>query len=112
MNEQPYAYGPDWQAAIDRSSEEWRHYCLAKSLVRRYLTVRLGQGKHAATAFWDSEEQAYGPARQSIWEQLRATARLIYTHEGSEIATHVSRTLHTTRADTEPPAQASTHAVS
>lgn len=87
MPSQPqYEYGPDWQATVDRNGEAWRHYCLAKSLVRRYLTVRLQQGNAAAKTFWDSEAEAYGPSRQVIWEQLRVTARQIYTHEGEAMA--------------------------
>jgi hypothetical protein len=106
MHDQAYCYGPDWQASVDHNGDAWRHYCLAKSLVRRYVTVRLGQGKQAAMRFWAAEADAYGTSRKVHWEQLRATARLIYTHEGQDIATHVAHTLQATQ-----PAQASMHAV-
>lgn len=109
---QTYLYADAWQATVDRNGEAWRHYCLAKSLVRRYLTVRLQQGNAAAKTFWDSEAEAYGLSRQAIWEQLCVTARQIYIHEGEAMAAQLLRTLQTAAPDPSVTAQASTHAVS
>lgn len=34
-----YPYSEDWKSAVDKTSDEWRGYCEALALLKRYLLL-------------------------------------------------------------------------
>lgn len=43
-----YPYTTEWQAAADKSGEDWRAYCEATTLVKRFLKLELEEGRPVA----------------------------------------------------------------
>lgn len=44
-----YPYSCAWKAAVDKTSDEWRAYCEALSLLKQYLQLEKHEGRSAAT---------------------------------------------------------------
>lgn len=46
MDAYPYSWA--WKTAVDKSSDEWRGYCEALSLLKRYLRLEKNEGRGMA----------------------------------------------------------------
>ena len=43
-----YPYSATWKAAVDKTSDEWRGYCEAIALLKRYLMLEKTEGRPVA----------------------------------------------------------------
>lgn len=78
-----YPYGPAWQSAVDRNSEDWRAYCEARGCVRRFLAVEALEGREAARQMWLSYLAAACARRgEAGVARLQADFALVGAQEG------------------------------
>ena len=100
----PYPYGPEWKAAVDRSSPAWAEYCEATTLVKRYLKTRLRFGKQAAINEFEDTCELYrkkSAAKEGrvigvrqrfllVWENERKDLEALVLAEDAETLGHAA----------------------
>ena len=88
MGKQPYPYGPEWKASVDRASHEWAEYCEAASLVKKYLRTWLNSGKQAAVDEFEETCRVYlknSSAKEVRVEQIRQRFLLVWENERRDL---------------------------
>lgn len=87
--ESHYPFDVHWKATVDRSGPEWRAYCEAVALVKRYIATRRREGR--ASAVREFEETCERCADHGTWGRDRARRvrdlfQLVWTHERDALA--------------------------
>ena len=84
-----YRYDDVWKAEVDRCSEEWRAYCEAVCLLKRFFSLRSQIGRRRAVQDYEAALQRkrdkHGAHGEELAARLRADFMLIGTHEGPRI---------------------------
>ena len=81
-----YPYTDAWKATVDKSGEEWRAYCEALHLLKRYLTVEKQEGHRIAVRDYKATLaliECHG--RQARVDKLKQDFLLIGLHEAETL---------------------------
>lgn len=84
-----YLYSEAWKSEVDHAGEEWRAYCEAVSLLKRYFLTRVAKGRRLAKLEYEAtlvqKEEKLGARGKPLVNRLRADFLLIGKHEGDRI---------------------------
>lgn len=84
-----YPYDPSWKASVAHDGEDWRAYCEAVALLKRYFQTRATQGRRSARLEFEAslakKEEKLGARGRELAARLRADFLLIGQHEGEQI---------------------------
>ena len=82
-----YPYSDEWKAHVDKSGEEWRGYCEALYLIKRFLHLEKQEGRHCAVLDYKAtlEKVRQHSRNLSRVEKLDEDFRTIGQHEADKL---------------------------
>ena len=82
-----YPYTDAWKASVDKSGEEWRSYCEALSLVKRFLRIEKTENRLSAVRDYKAtlERVRQNSHNQVRMEKLDEDFRKIGAHEAEKL---------------------------
>ncbi len=84
-----YRYNDAWKASVDRCGEEWRAYCEAVSVLKRFFQNQVLRGRRLAVLDYETalqlKREKHGQQGDALAARLRSDFLLIGTHEGERI---------------------------
>ena len=82
-----YPYTDAWKASVDKSGEEWRSYCEALHLVKRFLFIEKNEDRSSAVRDYRATlEQVRQHSRNQVRvEKLDEDFRMIGLHEAEKL---------------------------
>ncbi len=86
-----YPYTPEWKSRVDKNSEDWRAYCEATALIKRFLRLEREEGRNAALLDYRRTLDRMAGDRHggSSADRVDRDFRLIGLHEAAELRAQI-----------------------